>query len=81
MSAIVGGMADAAGTLYIADGTSNRVLEWKGFPTTDGQPADVALGQGPDEVGHAVALEGFGPVRQVLQRLKEYKLYTKSSKY
>lgn len=30
---------------YVADGPNARVLVWKSFPTTNGQPADYVLGQ------------------------------------
>jgi hypothetical protein len=33
--------------LFVADSGFNRVLIWNGFPSTNGQPADVVLGQ-PD---------------------------------
>jgi hypothetical protein len=33
--------------LIVADGSNNRVLVWTTFPTVNGQPADVVLGQ-PD---------------------------------
>ena len=37
---------DCNGTqLAIADGVHNRVLVWNAFPTENGQPADVVLGQ------------------------------------
>lgn len=33
--------------LYVADSDNHRVLIWNSLPTTDGQPADIVLGQ-PD---------------------------------
>lgn len=31
--------------LFVADGSNNRVLIWRGIPTTDNTPPDVVLGQ------------------------------------
>lgn len=35
----------AGGRLFVADGRSNRVLIWNSIPATNGQPADVVVGQ------------------------------------
>ena len=31
--------------LFVSDSQNNRVLVWRSFPTTNGQPADFAIGQ------------------------------------
>jgi hypothetical protein len=36
--------------LALADAGNNRILVWTGFPTTNGQPADVILGQPSGDV-------------------------------
>ncbi|MBI4872372.1 MAG: hypothetical protein HY814_12490, partial [Candidatus Riflebacteria bacterium] len=41
------GVASDGTRLYVADENNNRVLIWNGSPTTNGQPADLVLGQ-PD---------------------------------
>jgi hypothetical protein len=43
----------------VADGYNNRVLLWNQLPTTDGQPADVVLGQA-DFTSRAPALTATG---------------------
>ncbi|MFY0528449.1 NHL repeat-containing protein [Archangium gephyra] len=45
--------------LVVADSYNNRVLLWNQFPTTDGQPADVVLGQA-DFTSRAPALTASG---------------------
>ncbi|MFY0571463.1 hypothetical protein ACN28E_47585 [Archangium lansingense] len=45
--------------LVVADSYNNRVLLWNQFPTTDGQPADVVLGQA-DFTSRATALTATG---------------------
>jgi hypothetical protein len=41
-----GGYVARAGTkLLLSDGSNNRVLIWNSIPTTNGQPADLVLGQ------------------------------------
>lgn len=39
-------MFSAGGRLFVADGTSNRVLIFNAVPTTNGQAASIVLGQG-----------------------------------
>lgn len=41
----VWGVACANGKLMVADTNNNRVLVWNTFPTTNGQPANVVVGQ------------------------------------
>jgi DNA-binding beta-propeller fold protein YncE len=41
--------------LFVSDAENNRVLVWHSFPTTSGQPADLAIGQPDltsDGIGH-----------------------------
>ena len=45
--------------LVVADSYNHRVLVWKTFPTTNGQPADLVLGQ-KDFTSHASALTASG---------------------
>lgn len=40
-----GVFGNAAGQLFVADSNNNRVLVWNMFPMTNGQPADLVLGQ------------------------------------
>lgn len=40
-----GVFVSAAGQLFVVDSRNNRVLVWNAFPTTNGQAADVVLGQ------------------------------------
>lgn len=53
--------------LVVADGNNNRVLIWTSIPTSDGQPADLVLGQpnftscAPDRGGLADATTLEGP--------------------
>ena len=35
----------AAGKLMVADSGNNRILIWNGVPTTNGEPADIVIGQ------------------------------------
>ena len=53
--------------LYVADGGNDRVLIWNTFPTTNGQRADVILGE-PDEFSDVVtnANSQFGGTDQTL---------------
>ncbi len=44
--------------LIVADAWNHRVLIWNSFPTRDGQPADVVLGQ-PDFSGNEPNVEGI----------------------
>jgi sugar lactone lactonase YvrE len=39
------GVASDGTHLFVADRINSRVLEWTAFPTANGQPADVVLGQ------------------------------------
>lgn len=39
--------------LYVADGSNNRVLIWNAWPTVNGQPADVVIGQ-PDATSNGL---------------------------
>lgn len=43
--------------LAVSDSSNNRVLVWNTFPTTNGQPADVVLGQ-PDFTSRTAATTG-----------------------
>ncbi|MEL6632655.1 MAG: hypothetical protein AAFQ83_14445 [Bacteroidota bacterium] len=45
--------------LIVADAWNHRVLIWNAFPTQDGQPADVVLGQ-PDFSGNEPNVTGIG---------------------
>ena len=36
---------DSEGRLFVADSINNRVLIWNEFPTTNGEPADIVIGQ------------------------------------
>jgi|GEM_PF-1582465 len=45
--------------LLVADTSNNRVLLWNRFPTTNGQPADVVIGQ-PDFASRAPATTASG---------------------
>ena len=49
----------AGGRLIVADYGNHRVLIWNAIPTTNGQPADVVLGQ-PDFVQNAAAAGASG---------------------
>lgn len=48
--------------LVVADSGNHRVLIWHGVPQTDGQPADVVLGQ-PDFTSEGAQAGGRGPER------------------
>jgi hypothetical protein len=37
--------------LYVSDTSNHRVLIWNGWPTSNGQPADIVVGQGGFETG------------------------------
>lgn len=54
-----GGVWTDGTRLLVADTSNNRVLLWNQFPTTNGQPADVVLGQ-PDFTTRGAALTGSG---------------------
>lgn len=45
-------------SLFVSDTMNNRVLVWRSFPTTSGQPADLAIGQPDltsDGIGHGAS--------------------------
>lgn len=45
--------------LVVADAWNHRVLVWHSFPTSNGQPADVVIGQ-PDFLSNAPNVHGIG---------------------
>lgn len=57
------GVASNGTQFAVADSAHNRVLLWTTFPTTNGQPADVVLGQASftDDVGGLAADRMFAP--------------------
>ncbi len=61
--------------LLVADAWNHRVLIWTTFPSKDGQPADIVIGQ-KDFTGNAPNLEGVGKLPTAQSLYWPYGLYS-----